>query len=441
MWVDDSLLTNRELASLVSLAAFVILAIAAVGRGGTGRATLQPLRSAFGTLPGTKIPLLFAGYAGGIAAAVALASNSWLWDPPLWKATILWCMISGIGLFGKAASAVEEKGHFIGVLKRLLAAAVVFEFIANLASFPLWVEFPAVLIAFPCTLLATIGSRDEESACAVKIANFYLSTFGSAAIIWASWRLVNDWLDLDKAMLMREFLLPLWLTPIALLFIYPLSWFAAYEGVRARMRFAADGHAIRAQRLAVLIRCAGRLGALRELQGTASWRIGRAEGFRAAWREIGDIKQQQREESEVRLAAERQLVLNAGLVGTDVSGKQLDQREHAETMEALRWLATCQMGHYRNRGNRYSVGLATIIDNLSEDHGLPRPNGIEMHISRDGQSWYATRETITGRWFAIGAAGPPSDQWLYDGSTAPSGFPDETEWEQWAPGDNACNWN
>ena len=441
MWVDDSLLTNRELASLVSLAAFLILATVAVGRGGTGRATLQPLRSAFGTLVGTKIQLLIAGYAGGIATAVALASNSWLWDPPPWKATILWCLISGIGLFGKAFSAVEEKGVFVGALKRLLAAAVVFEFIANLASFPLWVEIPAVLLAFLCTLLTAIGSRDEEHACTGKIANFYLSTFGLAALVWALWRLVDDWSEIDRGMLLREFLLPLWLTPVALLLVYPLSWFAAYDGVRARMQIAAKGRPIRAQRLAVLIRCAGRLGALRELQGTASWRIGQAEGFLAAWREIGEIKQRRLGEREAQIAAERRRELNAGLVGTDASGKQLDQREHAETMQALRWLATCQMGHYRNRGNRYYPGLEETIDNLSEKYGLPTPNGIEMHISRDGQSWYATRETTTRHWFAIGAAGPPSDQWLYDGSEAPSSFPDETEWEQWVPGDNARNWN
>lgn len=438
--MDDALLTNREIASLVTLAAFVMLAIVAVVRDGSGGQILQAGRSAFATLVCTKIPLLFAGYVGCIAATVALANRWWLWDTALLKATVVWCLISGIGLFGKAFSAVEERGVFVGALKRVIAAVVVFQFIANLASFPLWVEIPAGLLASLCTLLAAFGSRDAEHAGVVKMANSYLGIFGVAAIGWAAWRLVDDWSDTDRALLLREFLLPLWLTPVALLLIYPLSWFAAYEGVRARMRFAANGRPIRAQRLAVMIRSAGRLGALRELQGTDSWRLGRADGFRAAWREIGDIKQDQREEREAQLAAGRRLELNADLVGTDSSGKQLDQREHAETMQALRWLATCQMGHYRNRGNRYYAGLEVIIDDLSDKYGLPRPNGVEMHISRDGQSWYAARQTITGHWFAIGAAGPPSDQWLYDGSTAPSGFPDEAEWEHWAPGDNAPNW-
>ena len=44
-------------------------------------------------------------------------------------------------------------------------------------------------------------------------------------------------------------------------------------------------------------------------------------------------------------------------------------------------------------------------------HGLPRESGITLHVARDGQSWYARRRTVTGWCFAIGAAGPPPDQW------------------------------
>ena len=132
---------------------------------------------------------------------------------------------------------------------------------------------------------------------------------------------------------------------------------------------------------------------------------------------------------------------NAGFVGVDMAGKQLDQREHAPTMEALRDLSFCQMGHYRRGSQRYEPDFDAIIDNLSDKYELPRPNGTSLRVNDDGQSWYAQRETITGHWFAIGAAGPPSDQWLYDGPSPPSSFPSESEWDQWAPGDNSPNWD
>ena len=81
-------------------------------------------------------------------------------------------------------------------------------------------------------------------------------------------------------------------------------------------------------------------------------------------------------------------------------------------MKALRSLYFCQLGHYPKQGNRYFAGLESVIDSLSERYDLPLSNNIEMHISDDGQSWYAARPTITGHWFAIGAAGPPTDQWF-----------------------------
>ncbi len=154
-----------------------------------------------------------------------------------------------------------------------------------------------------------------------------------------------------------------------------------------------------------------------------AWRIGRTDGFRASWREIDDLIVEDRERTAANAAAQRRLVQNTGLVGVDETGKQLDQREHLETMEALRWLATCQMGHYRSRGERYHADLMPVVESLSERYGLPTPNGIHLHVSRDGQSWYGERQTITGHWFAIGAAGPPSDQWLYDRPTRSSGYP------------------
>lgn len=39
----------------------------------------------------------------------------------------------------------------------------------------------------------------------------------------------------------------------------------------------------------------------------------------------------------------------------------------------------------------------------------PTSKRIRTQVSGDGQRWYAERQTITGHWFAIGAAGPPSD--------------------------------
>ena len=146
----------------------------------------------------------------------------------------------------------------------------------------------------------------------------------------------------------------------------------------------------------------------------------------------------------LRKTAAQRLTDNAGAVDTDSFGRQLDQREHAETMHALQLLYTYQLGQYPRQGNRYFAGLQAIIAGLSAKCALPHPNNIEIHISSDGQSWYAARQTIAGHWFAIGAAGPPAEQRFeqrfYDGPSAPTGFPNESGWDQWIPDTNSLNW-
>ena len=105
-------------------------------------------------------------------------------------------------------------------------------------------------------------------------------------------------------------------------------------------------------------------------------------------------------------------------------------------MEVLRTLANWQFGHYRRKGDRYQTDLE--VEYLAEREGLPIASGIRIHVDRTGQRWYAERRTITGHWFAIGAAGPPTDQWMYDGPDPPADYPNEeavgtTGWEAKTP--------
>lgn len=112
-------------------------------------------------------------------------------------------------------------------------------------------------------------------------------------------------------------------------------------------------------------------------------------------------------------------------------GTTLDLKRSTPTaaglIDALRWVATCQMGWYRNHGGRYKDELLEILGDDLTRQGLPQESGISMRVARNGQAWYAWRQTITGWCFAIGAAGPPPNQWEYDGGQPPQGFPGEDQ--------------
>ena len=103
-------------------------------------------------------------------------------------------------------------------------------------------------------------------------------------------------------------------------------------------------------------------------------------------------------------------------------------------------MPTTLLGHYSKQSNRYIALDQDIIDRLPDKYDLPTRRQFEVHIASDGQSWYAACQTITGHWFAIGAEGSPTDQWFYDGPAPPSGFPAESEWDQWMEGSHSPNW-
>ena len=69
---------------------------------------------------------------------------------------------------------------------------------------------------------------------------WYLAVFGMAALIWAGIHLIGDWSIIDHGQLLREFLLPIWMTPIALLFVYGFAVFAAYQSTFKMMRLSND---------------------------------------------------------------------------------------------------------------------------------------------------------------------------------------------------------
>ena len=99
------------------------------------------------------------------------------------------------------------------------------------------------------------------------------------------------------------------------------------------------------------------------------------------------------------------------------------------------------MGWYR-RDDRYRNDMLKILGDKFIRQGLPQESGITLHVAKNGQSWYAWRRTVTGWCFAIGAAGPPPDEWKYDGPEPPQGFPGkDSVWGNGPFSDQVnCNW-
>ena len=376
-------------------------------------------------------------YVVAILGMLIPASRFGLWEPSLWKTTAIWLLVSGLGLLFSLSKAVEDASFFRRAVMRTLGVVGIVEFIANLESFALWMEILGQLLAVSAVTTTSLA----EAPAPRRLARTYLGFYGLFALAWGAWHLIGDWPQADHGMLIREFLMPIWLTPVALIVVYVYAVLAAYESAFIRMRIIKEGGSLAKQRLALVLRVGIWLPHLRLVQGPEAYPIARTDSFREAWATISRILQEHREQADAETATKRRLIENAGRVGADELGRQFDQREHAETQDALRRLAISQMGHYRNGGKRYREDLLPMLKPGFMRDGLPLPHGIVMYVAADGQSWYAERQTVTGYWFAIGAVGPPPDQWLFDGSEKPSEFPDDAAWDHWGGGQHSVNWD
>lgn len=429
-------LTNRELASLLLLGALTLIVLTRSGR----RETIRSVGSAISTLLSPKILVSVILYITWVLTSLIPLSRMGFWDAGLWKTTAVWSVISGFGLFLKLNDAMQRPRFFRKSLLRLIGLSAIVEYFVALESFPLWVEIPAQSLAVLFAGVAAVANRDQKLVPAGKLANTYLALFGFSALGWTAWRFAADFSTTDQNALVREFLLPLWLTPIALIYMYGFAVVSSYESCFIRMHPPKGRTSLTKQRLAIVVRAGGNLRTLQLLTGNGAQRVARANGFREAWREVEDIKQDARDRLDAKAAKQRRLVDNAGRTGKDESGRELDQREFKATRDSLRHLSACHMGHYRNL-DRYRDDLLPIVESGFEDYGLPLPHDITMYVASDAQSWYAQRQTITGRWFGIGSMGLPPDEWLYDGPHPPSGFPAESEWDRWGGSECSKNWD
>lgn len=155
-------LTNRELALIVALLFWSAAVVTSSRRPGSGGGPAGSVRGLLSATSNKAILVPAVAYLCWITTALAAADAVGLWDARLAKAAVLWLLFSGLGLFGAGLEAAKREGAITGAFKRLLGAAVIFEIVANTASFPLFIEVPAQILAAPCGVAAALVPVRQE---------------------------------------------------------------------------------------------------------------------------------------------------------------------------------------------------------------------------------------------------------------------------------------
>ncbi|KAB7746559.1 hypothetical protein GA707_03490 [Nostocoides sp. F2B08] len=142
--------------------------------------------------------------------------------------------------------------------------------------------------------------------------------------------------------------------------------------------------------------------------------------------------------------AERQAA-TAGSEETDERGRRVDDREIAQTRDALRLLQTSAMGWHTRRGGFRADLIGSVYG--EEDfmrRGLPANHGIEQRVSADKQEVAYWRRTVSGWVLGLGIVaqrGGAFGEYLYAGQDAPAGLPSEDEGGWFAHGETPPDWS
>jgi hypothetical protein len=423
MLADDMTLSDREVATLFWLAVLAVYS----GRSAAVRSSIAAAVRAFWG----KAGVIFALFYAWMAVIVVAMWRVGLWQPAMLKDTLLWA-IAGAALIVNSINESKEPGFFRRRIGDAIGLAAAVEFYVNLGNLGLIGELIAQpLLTF--AILVPIVLKPSK----VNNPTLHLATVVRAVIVLVllappAIHLINDRASIDWAETGRDFVLPIWLTVWALVFVYFLSVMSGYEQLLLHMYFANDRRGAPLKVKAAVVSKFG-LGNRGVNQFAGDWprRLVKANGFKAARKIIDDWRKETAAADAAVKKEAADLVKYAGVKGTDERGRQLDRREFKETANALEWLHTMEQGWF-NQDGRYRDDLADQFSDTWSRRGLPEDHRIKVKVSRSGQSWFGWRRTPSGWYFGIGASAELRDEWYYDGPEAPASFPASGRGHGWA---------
>lgn len=372
---------------------------------------------------------------------VALGHRLGWWSAALVGDTLFWFFGVAVVLLFNIDKAIRTQGYFRRTILAAVGVAVFVEVFLNLYVLSIWGELILAVVLIPITLMSAAAATRKEFSHLKAYADGCLALTGFGILGYVIFQILRNWQGFDRQGAVRELWLPVWLTLGVVPLIYLISIYAAYDGAFRLVNFSTGIKRARIRsKLALVLKLRGRVRRIGAFNMPWGKKLGEAASFSEALRVIDEFQAWERER---RLAPRRereQLERFVGAQGADDDGKRLDQREFKETKDALRTLLFAQMGWHRKPGQRYREELLGMLQPQFERAGLPSEHGITLQVAENGRSWWAWRRTVTGWCLGIGAAGPPPDEWLYDGREPPSGPPSENErgWSQW--GRTAKNW-
>ncbi len=413
-------LTSRELATIIILVAFAVLAVVlSRDRTQLREAAIEVLK-ALSAWKVWSVILAYLLYATGVIVLACLAG---LWSADLMKDTLIIVFFVGLPIIANASKFEAGTDVFAHVVKEVLGVTAILVVYLNLAPFPLWGELILQVVLLFAILIAATGKSDPENAPVVKLANAIVALIGIGLIIHVTVRVAVAFDTFDWNAEARAFALSV-LLPLSLIpFTYGLGLLMSCEATFVRLKYHNNrGELPLRVRLALLL---GFHGSLRYATGfTGLWlpRIATQTSFTSARRTMRAYRLTMRENARKNRDRERRLRENAGVAGVDEDGLWRDRREFYETKRVLEGVFYSQMRLYRYRGARYWTDPVLLfpVEGFKE---LPEDHGVQLCVRDDAQEWFAWRRTIGGFYLGVGGTSDVDAEWRYTSAEPPDTYP------------------
>lgn len=380
-------------------------------------------------------------FVGWTALICYLGRQLGAWNPGLLKDTVAWFLFYGFIAMFSAPRALKEDRFFRRAALSALSVGALMQFLLNLHTFPFLVELVLQPLVTFLLLMQAVAGVESRTRRVKDLVGWLLAAVGLWVVIATAKGLWNSWRGIDPKQVGLAFALSIWL-PLAMLpMVYVLALILGYDTTFRLTSFRNEGKKPpMSVKAAILFGLRGDLREVNDLpQHHMEYRaISRSRSFREA---LGHVRRYERtrertiEASEIEAA---RLEWYAGDRGRRTDGTMLDQREFKETKRALRWIQTCHLGRYNDRG-RYQKDLMAVVGDLTQQ-GLPPEHGVTMRVRKDGQAWYAWRRTLGGYVLGIGMDKGRDNEWLYEGWEPPSGFPGQDRAWGETPYETPPNW-
>jgi hypothetical protein len=175
------------------------------------------------------------------AAGVWTLASVWVlrllgtWSNDLLKDTILWYLLTGLGLLFSKLNSPSGEDLRRDVLRDTIGVIVIVEYVISTYTLPLPFELMLVpLLVFLGGLQGVAGSKPEFRQ-VERVLSGLTSLVGLIMLSLAAWSAAKDWKVLGSAATVVNLFLPLQLSALFLPFLYGFVVYAAYESLFIRM--------------------------------------------------------------------------------------------------------------------------------------------------------------------------------------------------------------